>query len=85
MGHISSAIASAVEEQGAATKEIAEHIKSASGLVSKTQQNMGMITASSANSSAAAAQALQASGELSRQTEILRGDVDTFLKKLVAA
>jgi len=66
ISEISSSIAGAVEEQSAATKEVTSNIT-------------GVTTASS-ETGQAASQVLEAAGELSKQSEHLKGEVDGFLE-----
>jgi methyl-accepting chemotaxis protein len=81
---ITNIIAAAVEEQGAATKEISNHIKQASDRVDSITENILIVTESASASSAAATQTLQASGELSKQSEALRGQVDGFMHNIIS-
>jgi methyl-accepting chemotaxis protein len=85
INHIAGVIAAAVEEQGVATRDIGSHILTATKKVEAITDNISGVTESAAHSSAAASQTLQASGDLSKQSETLRGEVDKFLKTLKAA
>ncbi len=85
ISEISTAIAAAVEEQDAATKEIARNIQQAAAGSAQVSANVDGISAAAHETSAAASDVLSASAELSRQAEMLRGQVDTFLAGVRAA
>ena len=85
INHISGIIAAAIEEQGAATKDIASHITQASKRVDNITKNVSEVTDSAGHSSAAATQTLQASNELAHQSEYLRREVSKFLSNMAAS
>jgi methyl-accepting chemotaxis protein len=85
VNEIATTIASAVEEQGAATKEIARNVQQASAGTTEVSSNIAGVTKASTDTGAAASQVLGASGELSKQSENLRAQVDGFLAKIRAA
>ena len=85
MNEIASAIASAVEEQGSATKEIARNVQQAAFGTSEISSNVAGVQQAAGDTGAAAHQVLQASSELSRQSETMRGQVETFLSNIKAA
>jgi len=68
ISEISTAISSAVEQQGAATREVAGNITG--------------VTTASAETGQSAGQVLEAANELSRQSETLGQEVDSFLVKV---
>ena len=78
-------IATAVELQGTATEQIAESVKSAAGGVNDVSGNIGGVTRAAGETGVAAQQVVEASTELSRHGETLRGEVDTFLATIRAA
>ncbi|HXZ00627.1 MAG TPA: methyl-accepting chemotaxis protein [Stellaceae bacterium] len=82
---IATMIASAVDQQAAATKEIARNVQQASAGTSDVTSNITGVTKAAADTGAAASQVLGASGELSKQSETLRSQVDDFLAKIRAA
>jgi methyl-accepting chemotaxis protein len=84
MKEIASAIASAVEEQGSATQEIARNVQQALG-TGEISANVVGVQQAAGDTGAAAHQVLQASSELSRQSETMRGEVETFLSNIKAA
>jgi len=85
INEIATTIASAVEEQGAATKEIARNVQQASAGTNEVSSNISGVTRAATDTGAAASQVLGASGELSKQSETLRSQVDGFLAKIRAA
>ena len=76
---ISSGIASAVEEQGAATQEIARNVQQAAEGTQSVSSNIMGITEAASSTGAAAQQVLSAAGDLAKNSETLRGEVDRFL------
>jgi len=85
MNEIASAIASAVEEQGSATQEIARNVQQAALGTGEISSNVTGVQQAAGDTGAAAHQVLQASSELSRQSETMRGHVETFLSGIKAA
>jgi methyl-accepting chemotaxis protein len=82
---VTTAIAAAVEEQGAATREIARNVQHAAGGTSEVSGNIAGVSAASAEAGAAAAEVLNASAALRREAEGLRGEIDAFLGNIRAA
>jgi methyl-accepting chemotaxis protein len=85
MNEISTTVASAVEEQQAATKDIAINVAQAAQGTAEVSSNIVGVTSTAAETSAAASQVLGAAGGLSREAEKLRMEVDGFLAKFRAA
>lgn len=85
LNDISTAIAAAVEEQGAATNEISRNVQRAAKGTGEVSETLSGITQSAGETGAAAAQVLSAASELSIQSEQLRGEVDKFLVTVRAA
>jgi methyl-accepting chemotaxis protein len=85
INEIATTIASAVEEQGAATQEIARNVQQASAGTAEVSSNIVGVTKAANDTGAASTQVLGASGELSKQSETLRGEVDGFLTNIRAA
>jgi len=85
MNEIASAIASAVEEQGSATQEIARNVQQASLGTNEISSNVSGVRQAANDTGAAAHQVLSASDELSRQSEMMRGEVETFLSDIRVA
>ncbi len=84
INEIASAIAAAVEEQGAATNEIARSVEQAANGTREASTNVTSVNVSAREAGSAAGQVLDASGELSRQAERLRGEVGRFLGQIRA-
>jgi methyl-accepting chemotaxis protein len=82
ISEISSAIASAVEEQGAATGEISRNVQQAAAGTNEVSSNISGVTQASTETGHAAGQVLEAASELSQQSEHLRMDVGRFIAHL---
>jgi methyl-accepting chemotaxis protein len=85
VNEIATTIAAAVEEQGAATQEIARNVQQAAKGTQEVSGNIAGVTQAAGETGAAASQVLDAAGEMSRQAEMLRGQVDQFLSAVRAA
>ena len=82
---IATAIASAVEQQAAATREIANNVQQAARGTEEVNSNIGGVTQASGEVGAAATQVLGSADDLSRQSERLKLEVDSFLATIRAA
>jgi methyl-accepting chemotaxis protein len=82
---VTTAIAAAVEEQGAATREIARNIQHAAGGTSEVSSNIVGVSTASAEAGSAASEVLSASGALRREADVLRSEIDAFLSNIRAA
>jgi methyl-accepting chemotaxis protein len=82
VNEIASAIASAVEEQSAATKEISGNAQQASQGTDEVTRNITGVSQAAADAGHAASQVLSASSDLSRQSETLRNQVDGFIRRI---
>ena len=82
---VTTAIAAAVEEQGAATREIARNIQHAAGGTSEVSSNIVGVSAASAEAGTAAGEVLSASGALRHEADVLRSEIDEFLSNIRAA
>jgi methyl-accepting chemotaxis protein len=85
INQVSAAIASAVEQQGAATREIARNIQHAAGGTSEVSSNIVGVSDASTEAGTAANDVLGASGELRREADMLREEIDEFLSSIRAA
>jgi methyl-accepting chemotaxis protein len=88
IGHIneiSTAIAGAIEEQGAATKEIARSTQQAAKGTEQVSTNIGGVSRAASETGSAASEVLDSSEQLGRQFATLRSDVDGFIAKIRAA
>jgi methyl-accepting chemotaxis protein len=85
MNEIAAAIAGAVEEQGSATQEIARNVQQAAAGTTEISSNVTGVRQAAGDTGAAAQQVLQASHELSEQSEMMRAQVESFLNNIKAA
>ncbi len=85
MGEIATTIASAVEEQGAATQEIARNAQEAAKGTTEVSSNVSGVTEAAAETGTASTQMLGAAEGLSEQSELLRAEVDKFLGEVRSA
>jgi methyl-accepting chemotaxis protein len=79
INEVNSGVASAVEEQGAATQEIARNVEQAAAGTQEVSSNIGGVSQAASETGAAAGQIKAAAGKLSQQSEKLRTEVDKFL------
>jgi methyl-accepting chemotaxis protein len=84
ISEISSAIATAVEEQGAATSEISRSVQQASAGTKQVAENIEGVTQASTETGAASNQVLDAAQNLSVQSNHLKEDVSRFISHLRA-
>ncbi len=84
INEINASIASAVEEQGAATQEIARNVEQASAGTQEASASVSAVKQAADDAGHAADQVAAASGELSTMAEKLRGEVDRFLRQVRA-
>jgi methyl-accepting chemotaxis protein len=82
---IATTISSAVEEQGVSTQEIARNVQQAAQGTQDVNQNIESVSRAAGETGAAANQVLNASQEMARQAEGLRGEVDRFLQEVRSA
>jgi methyl-accepting chemotaxis protein len=85
MNEIASAIAAAVEEQGAATRDISHNIQLVAQGTSGVATNIAGVNEAVEETGSAAAEVLTAADDLSRQADKLRANVNGFLDKIRAA
>jgi methyl-accepting chemotaxis protein len=85
INEVTTAIAAAVEQQGAATREIARNIQHAAGGASEVSSNIVGVSTASAEAGSAAGEVLSASGALRREADVLRAEIDAFLGNIRAA
>jgi methyl-accepting chemotaxis protein len=82
---VTTAIAAAVEQQGAATREIARNIQHAAGGTSEVSSNIVGVSNASSEAGTAAAEVLSASDALRREADVLQSEIDAFLSNIRAA
>jgi len=82
---ISATIASSVEEQGAATGEIARNVQQAAQGTQEVSANISDVTQAAADTGRVASEIVSAASELTDQAERLREEVDRFIARVRAA
>jgi len=82
---IAGIIAAAVEEQGAATQEIARNVQQAAQGTQEVMRNIAGVTQASGEVGTAAERVLGSAGDLAQQSERLKHEVDSFLATVRAA
>jgi methyl-accepting chemotaxis protein len=82
MSQISTGIAAAVEEQGAATAEIARNVQQAASGTKDVTTNISGVMKAATDTGSATSHVLNAATELSKQAEVLRGEVDAFFTRV---
>jgi methyl-accepting chemotaxis protein len=82
---IATLIASAVEEQGAATQEIARNVQEAAGGTDRVSNNIGSVNQAAGKTGAAAGEVLASAEDLSKQAVTHNANIDSFLAKIRAA
>jgi methyl-accepting chemotaxis protein len=85
ISQIATTIASAVEQQGAATQEIARNVQQAAAGTQEVSSNVAGVTEAATATGEAAGAVERAAGELSAQSQQLRERVDAFLSQVRAA
>ena len=85
MNEISAAIAAAMEEQGATTQEITRNAQEAARGTHDVSSSISSVTQAAGETGAASTQVLTSAGELGKQAETLRAEVDGFLAEIRAA
>ncbi|MBI2255937.1 MAG: HAMP domain-containing protein [Proteobacteria bacterium] len=84
VSEISAAIAAAVEEQTAATKEISGNATQAATGTEEVARNIEGVARAADDAGSAAGQVREASAELAKQAEALRHEVDSFIARVRA-
>jgi len=85
ISEISSTIASAVEQQGAATREISRNVQQASQGTSEVASNITDVQKGSSETGSASSQVLSAARSLSAESNRLKSEVGQFLSNIRAA
>ena len=80
--HISAGIASAIEEQGAATQEIARNVSQAAQGTQEVSQNVMGLTEAANTTDSVAEKVLASSAELSQNSEHMRDEIEQFLQRM---
>ena len=84
INEITSSIASAVEEQAAATQEIARNVEQAAAGAKTVNQTIHQVSVSARETGQSAGGILTAANDLSSRSTVLKSSVDTFLEKVRA-
>jgi methyl-accepting chemotaxis protein len=85
INEIATTIASAIEEQGAATQEIARNVQQAAKGTQEVSNNISGVTQAASDTGSAATQVLSSASELAHQAETLRTAVGDFFAQVRAA
>ncbi len=85
ISHIAVTLAAAIEEQGAATQEIARNVHEAAGGTKEVTENIASVKQATATTGTAATEVLSAANQLTQQAERLTSEVNTFISGLKAA
>ncbi|MCM8738566.1 methyl-accepting chemotaxis protein [Azospirillum sp. A1-3] len=85
MNEIATTIAAAIEEQGAATGEIARNVQQAAVGTQTVTTNIAYVSRAATQTGEAAGQVLNATGQMTRQAEVLRSEVERFLNGIRSA
>jgi methyl-accepting chemotaxis protein len=85
MSEIASTIASAVEEQGAATQEISRNVQQAAEGTSQVSSNISDVQRGASETGSASSQLLSAAQSLSGESDRLKVEVGKFLDRVRAA
>jgi len=85
INEVASAIAAGMEEQDAATQEIARNVQQASQGTSEVSQTIAGVTQAAREAGSAAENVLKATGSLNEQSNSLKGMVERFLADVRAA
>jgi methyl-accepting chemotaxis protein len=85
ISEIAGGIAAAVEQQGAATRDIAANVLQAAQGTTEVTRTIAGVTQGSGEVGSAAGQVLNSATDLTRQANILRGEVTRFLGSVRAA
>ena len=84
-GRIADAIAAALQQQGTATQAIARNVNEAAQGAQNISQNVNDVTQATEETGISAQDKLASVEELKGQSDILRSEIDGFLKKIRAA
>ena len=85
VNQIAAAIAAAVEQQGAATREIARNVQQASVGTAEVSTHIVGVSQTASETGAAAGEVLDSAQSLARLSDALRNDIDRFVGDIRAA
>ncbi len=78
----STAIAASMAEQGSATQEIARNVQEAAAGTEEVTRNISGVNQASQEAGAASSQVMSAAGELSKQAEMMKTEVNKFITQI---
>ncbi|MFD1628061.1 methyl-accepting chemotaxis protein [Azospirillum griseum] len=85
LNDIATGIAAAVEEQGAATAEIARNVQQAAGGTARASQDIGLVRTAAGQTGQSAQAVLSVAGQVSTETNRLLQQIDSFLRQVRSA
>jgi len=85
MNEIAAAIATTMQEQNAVTTEISQNVQQAALGAGEVAENITGVTGAARETGSAASEVLSAAGELSKNSELMQQEVQTFLSGIRAA
>jgi methyl-accepting chemotaxis protein len=85
MNEIATAVASAVEEQDATTREMAQNVHQVADSTGLVSAKVAGLANAAGETGQSAHMVRDSAGELARHAESLRGKVDQFLERIRAA
>lgn len=85
LSETSATIAAAMEEQGAATQEVARNVSEAAKGTQEVSSNISGVTQASQETGNASGQVTAAAEELSKQSEIMKSEIDKFVTQVRSA
>jgi methyl-accepting chemotaxis protein len=85
MNKMANDISHVIDQQNLAVREIADNAQKASSGTQEVTTNIAGVNRAASDTGAAATQVLNTSGDLSKQAETLRVEIDEFLQKIQTA
>jgi methyl-accepting chemotaxis protein len=85
INEITSSVAAAVEEQGAATQEISRNVQQATAGTQQVTSSIASVTEAARQTGTAAGELLGASGDLAKQAEVMRAEVEKYISGVKTA
>ncbi len=85
ISQVASVIAQAVQQQNAATQEISQNVQQAFTGTTRVSTDIVSVTRAAGSAKEASSQVLQASADLSKQSEMLRAQINGFLNNMRSA
>src|SRR4051812_47367190 len=85
ISEIAAGIAAAVEQQGSATGQISRNVQEVAGGTARVADNIGNVSKGTNDTGTACSQVLASAHSLSRESDHLKDELETFLRKVRAA